>query len=107
MTLTEENNNSATPQTRTGNTDSNNAQQRNENKQNINRNKRRGLYNNRNSLQLTNYITWIGDNSEVNGVVGMKIETFHLKFPFETFKDKVMNYVISNYKIGGDLNPIF
>ena len=37
----------------------------------------------------------------------MKIEKFHLKFPFETFKDKVMNYVISNYKNGGDMKPIF
>ena len=54
-----------------------------------------------------NHIAWEGDNSEVNGVVGMKIETFHLNFPFETFKDKVMNYVISNYKNVGDMKPIF
>ena len=58
-------------------------------------------------MQLTNHITWEGDNSEVNGVVGMKIETFHLKVPFETFKHKVMNYAISNYKNGGDMKPIF
>ena len=82
----------------TGNTDlNNNAQQRSGNKQNINRNNRRGLNNNKNSVQLTNHIAWEGDNSEVNGVVGMKIEKFHLKVSFETFKDKVMNYVISNY----------
>ena len=34
-----------------------------------------------------NHITWEGDNSKVNGVVGMKLEIFHLKVPFETFKD--------------------
>ena len=37
----------------------------------------------------------------------MKVEKFHLKVPFETFKDKVMNYVMSNYKNGGDMKPIF
>ena len=76
----------------------NNAQQRSGNEQSVNRNNRRGLINNRNSVQLKNHITWEEDNSEVYGVVGMKIEKFHLRFPFETFKDKVMNYVISNYK---------
>ena len=39
-----------------------------------------------------------GDNSEVNGVVDTKIEKNYLKVPFETFTDKVMNYVISNSK---------
>ena len=108
MILTGENDKSATPQTTTGNIDSIiDAQQRSGNKQNGNRNNRRGLYNNRNSLQLMNHIAWEGDNSDVNGVVGMKIETFHLNFPFETFKDKVMNYVISNYKNVGDMKPIF
>ena len=72
--LTEENEKAAATQT---NTDSNNtAQQRSGNKQNLNRNNRRKLNNNRNSVQLTNHITWEGDNSEVNGVVGMKIENF-------------------------------
>ena len=37
----------------------------------------------------------------------MKMENFHLKVPFETFKDKIMNYVISDYKSGGDMKPIF
>ena len=102
---TEENEKAAATQT---NTDpNNNAQQRIGNKQNLNRNNRRGLNNNRKSVQLTNHITWEGDNNEVNGVVGMKIEKFHLKVLFETFKDKIMNYVISNYKNGGDMKPIF
>ena len=105
---TEENQKSATPQTMTGNTDTNNnAQQRSVNKQNIIRNNRRGLINNRNIVQLTNHIPWEGDNSEVNGVVGMKIRNFHLKVPFKTFKYKVVNYIISNYKNGGDMKPIF
>ena len=92
----------------TGNIDSNdNAHKRSGNKQNGIRNNRRGIYNNKNSVQLANYITWEGDNSESNSVVGMKIEQFHLKVPFEKFKNKVMNYVISNYKNGGDMKSIF
>ena len=103
-----ENEKSAATQTTIGNTDSNNnVQQKSGNKQNNNHNNRRRVNNNKNSVQLMNNITWEGDNSEVNGVVGMQIENFHQKVPFETFKDKVMNYVIFNYKIGGDLNPIF
>ena len=59
MIFTGENDKSATPQTTTENTDSiNNDQQRSGNKKNVNRNNRRGLYNNRNNMQLTNYITW-------------------------------------------------
>ena len=53
------------------------------------------------------HIAWEGDNTEVNGVVVMKIEKFHLKVLFETFKDKVINYVISNCKNGGDTKPMF
>ena len=106
--LTEDNEKALATQPHTVNTDSiYNAQQRSGNKQNNNRNSRRGVNSNRNSVQLTNHVTWEGDNSEVNGVVGMKIEKFHLKIPFETFKDKVMNYVISNYKNGGDMKLIF
>ena len=103
--LTEENEKLVATQT---NTDlNNNAQQSSGNKQTLNRNNRRRLNNNRNSVQLTNHTTQKGDNSEVNGVVGMKIEKFHLKVSFETFKDKIMNYVISNYKNEGDMKPIF
>ena len=106
--LTEKNEKSLASQTTIGNTSSNyNAQQRSGNKQNNNRNNRRRVNNNGYSVQLTNNITWEGDNSEINGVVGMKIETFQQKFPFETFKDKIINYVISNYKNGGDMKPIF
>ena len=95
-------------QTTTGNTVSNNnAHQRSENKQNNNYNNRRGLNNNRNSAQLTNHITREGENIKVNGVVGMMIEKTHRKVPFETYKDKIMSYVISNYKNGGDINLIF
>ena len=50
---------------------------------------------------------WEGDNSEVNSVVGMMIGNFHLNVPFETIKDKVMNYVISNSKNGRGMKPIF
>ena len=92
----------------TGNNNSNyNDQQRSGNKQNNNRNNRKGENNNRNSVQLINNITREGGNSELNDAVGMKIETFHQKIPFETFKDNIINYVISNYKNGGYTNPIF
>ena len=102
--LTEKNKTFVATQTTTGNIDSNNnAHQRSENKQNNNYNNRRGL----NSAQLTNHITREGDNIKVNGVVGMKIEKNHRKVLFETYKDKIMSYVISNYKNGGDINLIF
>ena len=103
-----ENEKSAATQTTTGNTDSNNnVQQKSGNKQNNNHNNRRRVNNNRNSVQLMNNITWEGENSEVNGVVGMQIENFHQKVPFETFKDKIINYAISNYKNSEDMKPIF
>ena len=37
----------------------------------------------------------------------MKIEKNHKKIPFETFKDNIINYVITNYKNGWDIKPIF
>ena len=108
MILTEENEKSLATQITTGNTASNcNAQHRSGNKQNNNRNSRRRINNNINSVQLTNNITLEGGNSELNGVVGIKINKFHHKVPFETFKDKIINYVISNYKNGGEMKPIF
>ena len=66
-----------------------------------------GLNNNRDSVQLKNHVTWECDNSEVNGVVGMKIETFIQKVTFETFKDKISNYVVSSYKDSEDAKSIF
>ena len=56
---------------------------------------------------MTKNITWKGYNSEVNIIVGMEIGKNHLKIPFETYKDKVLNYVISNYTNGGYMKPIF
>ena len=58
-------------------------------------------------MELTKNITWKGYNSEVNIIVGMEIGKNHLKIPFETYKDKVLNYVISNYTNGGYMKPIF
>ena len=66
-----------------------------------------GLNNNRDSVQLKNHVTWECDNSEVNGVVGMKIETFIQKVTFETFKDKISNCVVSSYKDSEDAKSIF
>ena len=37
----------------------------------------------------------------------MKIKKIHQNVPFETFKNKIINYVISNYKNGGDMKLIF
>ena len=65
------------------------------------------MNNNRNSVQLANHIIWGGDNSEINDVDGMKIETIQHNVPFESFKDKIINYIISIYKNGGDMKLIF
>ena len=66
-------------QTTIGNTNSNNnAQQRSRNKPNNNLNNRRIVNNNRNSVQLTNHVTWKGYNGEVNGVVGMTHDNVYI-----------------------------
>ena len=56
---------------------------------------------------MTSHIALEGDKSEVNGVVCMKIEKNHQKVLFQTVKDKIINYVISNYKNGKHMKPIF
>jgi len=40
-------------------------------------------------------------------VVGLKIDRFHKKLPFDIFVEKVMNYEVTNFKNGGDLKPLF
>ena len=63
--------------------------------------------NGRNSVKLTNIVTQEDNNSEVKNGIGQKIKKFNYKVSFEIFKDKISNYVISIYKNGGNMKPIF
>ena len=72
------------------------------NSRNSNRNNR-----NRDKVILTNPVNYEGETKGVGAVVGLRYEKFHKKLPFSQFVDKVYFYVISNYKHGGDLKPIF
>ena len=62
---------------------------------------------NRDKVILTNPVNYEGETKGVGAVVGLRYEKFHKKLPFSQFVDKVYFYVISNYKHGGDLKPIF
>ena len=68
---------------------------------------RRNNTNNTRNFHSFNPITFEGDTKEIGVVVGLKMDKFHKKVPFETFAEKLQNYVISNFKHGADLQPIF
>ena len=59
------------------------------------------------SFPLSNPVTFEGDIKEIGAVIGLQIDKFHKKVPFDIFIEKVMNYVITNFKNGGDLKPLF
>ena len=59
-------------------------------------------------MQHTNSTTFEGAIPEIGGVLGLKHEDFKQKSPsFEDFLEKVSTYAISNFKDGGDMNPLF
>lgn len=62
---------------------------------------------NNNQVQSTNPITFEGDNADVGAVLGLQIEKFHNKTTFTIFKGKIYNYIISNFKDGHDIQPLF
>ena len=56
---------------------------------------------------LSNSIGYDGETKGVGAVLGLCYEKFNKKLPFSQFVNKVYYYVISNFKDGGDLKPIF
>ena len=62
---------------------------------------------NSNQIQSTNQINFEGDNPDVGAVLGLRVERFHKKATYTLFVERIYNYIISNYKNGHDLRPMF
>ena len=58
-------------------------------------------------IVLSNPVGYEGDTPAVGAVLALKHERFHKKVPFSQFVEKVYGYVLSNFKDGGDMKPIF
>ena len=58
-------------------------------------------------LQATNPIKFEGDKTYLGTVIGLKIEMFYKMTNLTIFKEKVYNYIISNFKDEHDLRPLF
>ena len=56
---------------------------------------------------LSNSIGYDGETKGVGAVLGLCYEKFNKKLPLSQFVNKVYYYVISNFKDGGYLKPIF
>ena len=87
------------------NNNSNNSSNNNNNNNNNSTN--RNISHNRDKVILSNPIGYEGETKDVGAILGLCYEKFHKKLPFSQFVDKAYYYVISNYKDGGDLKPIF
>ena len=91
----------------TGNNNNNiNSGSTNSRNNNSNNNNRSNNHN-RDKVILGNPIGYNGETKSVGAVLGLCYEKFHKKLPFSQFVDKVYYYLISNYKDGGYLKPVF
>ena len=71
------------------------------------RNRVRRNNSNANDVQASNPISFDGDVTDFGSVLGMRLEKFTKKVPFQQFKKKVYNYVITHYTDVVDLMPLF
>ena len=56
----------------------------------------------------TNTNAFEGANAELGAVLGLRHEKFKIKSPsFENFLEQVCTHIISNFKDGSDLKPLF
>jgi hypothetical protein len=62
---------------------------------------------NNNQVQTSNPRNYAGAIPDINGVLGLKYEKFDKKLQFQSFMDKAGNYVLSTFKDGGDIMPLF
>ena len=51
--------------------------------------------------------SYVGENETIGVILGRRYESFDKKVSFKEFTDKVANYVVSNFKDGGDIQPLF
>ena len=55
----------------------------------------------------SNPTSYVGENESVGVILALRSERFDKKVSFQEFMDKIANYVVTNYKDGGDIQPLF
>ena len=55
----------------------------------------------------SNPTSYVGENESVGIILALRSERFDKKVSFQEFTDKVENYVVANFKDGGDIQPLF
>ena len=63
--------------------------------------------NNNINVLSTNPAGYEGECPAHGSILGMRVEKFHKKLPFHQFTEKTYFYIVTNYKDGGDLYPLF
>ena len=56
---------------------------------------------------LSNPTSYTGKNESIGVILALSAERFDKKVLFQEFVDKVSNYVVSNFKDGRDIQPLF
>ena len=55
----------------------------------------------------SNPTSYVGENKSVSIILALRLEQFDKKVSFQEFSDKVANHVVTNFKDGGDIQPLF
>ena len=55
----------------------------------------------------SNPTSYVGENESVGVILALRSERFDKKISFQEFTDKIANYVDTNFKDGGDIQPLF
>ena len=56
---------------------------------------------------MSNPTSYSGENDSIGVILALRAEHFDKKVSFQEFVDKVSNYVVSNFKDGRDIQPLF
>ena len=56
---------------------------------------------------MSNPTSYNGENDSIGVILALRAEHFNKKVSFQEFVEKVSNYVVSNFKDGGDIQPLF
>ena len=66
-----------------------------------------GRRNNSSIVLFTNPVNYEGEMKEVGAILALRYKKLPQKASFQSIRCKICNYVLSNYKDGGDLKPVF
>ena len=55
----------------------------------------------------SNATSYVGKNESVGVILALRSKRFDKIVSFQEFTDKVANYVVTNFKDGGDIQPLF